>query len=106
MMIIKNKEKREEKKQQKELKKKIIETRAKELNCKLENKDGKREVAVLTWKGKTLGEYLGSGLLSPTLNKSRHSLFNIEQLERVIEKQLQQKHLLYMKDAHFGVLVV
>ena len=86
MMMIKNKEKREEKKQQKELKKKIIETRAKELNCKLENKDGKGEVAVLTWKGKTVGEYLGPGLLSPTLNKFRHNLFNIEQLERVIEK--------------------
>ena len=55
MMMIKNKEKREEKKQQ--LKKKIIETRAKELNCKLENKDGKGEVAVLTRNGKTVGEF-------------------------------------------------
>ena len=104
MMMIKNKEKREEKKQQ--LKKKIIETRAKELNCKLENIDGKGEVAVSTWNGKTVGEYLGPGLLSPTLNKFRHNLFNIEQLERMTKKQLQQKHLLYMKDDHFGVLVV
>ena len=85
-MMIKNKEKREEKKQQKELKKEIIETRAKELNCKTENKEGKGEVTVLTLKGKTVGEYLGSGLLSPTFIKFRHNLFNIEQLERVIEK--------------------
>ena len=86
MMMIKNKEQREEKKQQLEMKKKIIEMRSKELNCKLENKNGKGEVPVLTWKGKTVGEYLGPGLLSPTLNKFRHNLFNIEQLERVIEK--------------------
>jgi len=85
--MIKNKEKREEKKQQKELKKKIIETRAKELNCKLENKDEKGKVQVLTWKGKTVGEYLGPGLLSHTLNKFRHNLFNIEQLERMFEKE-------------------
>ena len=57
--MIKNKEQREEKK---ELKKKKIETTAKELNCKLENKSGKGEVSVITWNGKTLGEYLVPGL--------------------------------------------
>ena len=58
MVMLKIKEQREEKKQQMELKKKIIETRSKELNCKSENKDGKGEEPVLTWNGKTVGEYL------------------------------------------------
>ena len=31
-------------------------------------------------------EYLRPGILAPTLNKFRHNLFKIEQLEHVIEK--------------------
>ena len=75
-----------EKKEQKEYEQKILKLRSKELNSKLELKEGKGEVQVLQWKGKTVGEYIGPGLIGPTLNNFRHSLFYLEQIQRLFEK--------------------
>ena len=81
MKIEQNQEKRD-KKEQKEYEQKILKLRSKELNSKFELKEGKGEVQVLQWKGKTIGEYIGPGLIGPTINKFRHNLFDLEQIQR------------------------
>ena len=63
-----NQEKRAKKKEQKEYEQKILKLRSKELNSKFELKEGKGGVQLLQWKGKTVGEYIGPGLIGPTLN--------------------------------------
>ena len=52
MKMEQNQEKRAEKKEQKEYEQQILKLRSKELNSKLEFKEGKGEVQVLQWKGK------------------------------------------------------
>ena len=76
MKMEQSQKKREEKMEQKQYEKKILEVRIKELNSKLEEKEGKGEVQVLQWKGNTIGEYKGSGLIGPILVKFRRSLFD------------------------------
>ena len=82
-----------EKKEQKEYEQKIIKLRAKELNSKFELKEGKGEVQVLLLKGKTVGEYINPGLIGPTLNNFRHNLFDLEQIQRLVEKATPAKSL-------------
>ena len=72
------------KKEQKEYEQKILKLRSKELNSKFELKEGKGEVQVLQWKGKTIGEYIGPGLIGPTINKFRYNLFDLEQIQRLV----------------------
>ena len=88
-----NKEKRIRKKEQKDYELKILELRARELNSKLEPKEGKGEVQVLTWKGTTIGEYVGPGLLGPVLEKFRSNRFDFEQINRLLEKAVPVKSL-------------
>ena len=85
--------KKEWKKEQKEYEQKILKLRSKELNSKFELKEGKGEVQVLQWKGKTIGEYIGPGLIGPTINKFRHNLFDLEQIQRLVEKAIPAKSL-------------
>ena len=54
MKMEQNQKKREQKMEQKQYEKKILEIRIKELNSKLEEKEGNGEVQVLQWKGKQL----------------------------------------------------
>ena len=93
MKMEQNQEKRAEKKEQKEYEQKILKLRSKELNSKLKLKEGKGEVQVLQWKGKTVGEYIGPGLIGPTLNNFRHNLFDLEQIQRLVEKATPAKSL-------------
>ena len=79
MKMEQNQEKRAKKKQ-KEYGQKILKLRSKELNSKLELKEGKGEVHVLQWKGETVSEYIGSGLIGSIFDKFRHNLFNLEQI--------------------------
>ena len=81
------------KKEQKEYEQKILKLRSKELNSKFELKEGKGEVQVLQWKGKTVGEYICPGLIGPTLNNFRHNLFDLEQIQRLVEKATPTKRL-------------
>ena len=71
MKMEQNQEKRAKKKEQKEYEQKILKLRTKELNSKFELKEGKGEVQVLQWKGKTVGEYIGP-----------YNLFGLEQIHR------------------------
>ena len=68
------------------MKKKILDLRAKELGAKLENKKEKGDIQVLTWNGKSIGRYTGPGLLGPTLDKFRSNQFELEQINRLLEK--------------------
>ena len=77
---------REKKKEQKLYEKKILQLRVKELNSKYEKKEGKGEVQVLQWKGNTIGEYQGLGLIGPILKKFRRNLFDLDQINRLLEK--------------------
>ena len=81
MKMEQNQEKRAEKKEQKEYEQKILKLRLKELNSKLELKEEKGEVQVLQWKGKIVREYIGPGLIGPILDKFRHNLFDLEQIQ-------------------------
>ena len=72
------------KKEQKEYEQKILKLRSNELNSKLEIKEGKGEVHVLQWKGETVSEYIGSGLIGSIFDKFRHNLFNLEQIQRLV----------------------
>ena len=49
-------------------------------------KEGKGDIQVLIYKGTTAGEYIGPGLLGPTLTKIRQNTFNYEQLNVLVEK--------------------
>ena len=49
-------------------------------------KEGKGEVQVLQWKGNTIGEYQGPGLIGPILEKFRRNLFDLDQINRLLEK--------------------
>ena len=91
MKMEQNQEKRAKKKEQKEYEQKILKLRSKELNSKFELKEGKGEVQVLQWKGKTFGEYIDPGLIRPTLNNFRHNLFDLEQIQRLVEKATPRK---------------
>ena len=93
MKMEQNQEKRAEKKEQKEYEQKILKLRSKELNSKLEFKEGKGEVQVLQWKGKTVGEYIVPGIIGPILDKFRHNLFDLEQIHRLVEKATPAKSL-------------
>ena len=68
-------QKRKKKKEHKELQKKILRLSSKGLNSKFEPKNGKGEVQVITWKGITIGEYKGPGLLGTSLEKFRKGRF-------------------------------
>ena len=92
-----NQEKRKLKKEQKELEEKILMLRGKELNSKLEPKNGKGELQVLTWKGISIGEYKGPGLLGPTLEKFWESRFDYEQINRLLDKEKKKKSLQLFK---------
>ena len=81
------------KKEQKEYEQKILLLRSKKLNSKLELKEGKGEVQVLQWKGKTVGENIGPALIGPILDKFRHNLFDLEQIQRLVEKATPAKSL-------------
>ena len=93
MKMEQNQKKREQKMEQKQYEKKILEIRIKELNSKLEEKEGKGEVQVLQWKGKTIGEYKGPGLIRPILEKFRRNLFDFEQINRLLDKATPVKSL-------------
>ena len=93
MKMQENKEKRKEKQEQKEYEIKIQNLRAKELGAKLENKNEKGDTQVLTWNGKTIGKYTGPGLLGPTIDKFRSNRFEIEQINRLLEKAVPVKSL-------------
>ena len=88
-----NQEKRKKKKELKELEKKILSLRAKEPNSKMESKNRKGEVQVITWKGITIGEYTGPGLLGPTLEKFRKDRFDFEQINGLLDKASPVKSL-------------
>ena len=93
MKIQENKEKRKEKQEQKEYEIKILNLRAKELGAKLENKKEKGDIQVLTWNGKSIGRYTGPGLLGPTIDKFRSNRFELEQINRLLEKAVPVKSL-------------
>ena len=63
MKIEQNQEKKSKKKEQKEYEQKILKLRSKELNSKFELKEGKGGIHILQWKGKTIGKYIGPGLI-------------------------------------------
>ena len=86
MKMEQNQMNREKKKEQKQYEKKILQLRVKELNSKYEKKEGKGEVQVLQWKGNTIGEYQGPGLIGPILEKFRRNLFDLDQINRLLEK--------------------
>lgn len=86
MKMKQNKEKRENRQEEKEYQLKVLKLRAKDAGCKLERKDEKGDIQVLTYKGKKVGEYIGPGLLGPTLAKIRQNTFNFEQLNVLVEK--------------------
>ncbi len=86
-------QKRKKKKEHKELQKKILRLRSKGLNSKFEPKNGKGEVQVITWKGITIGEYKGPGLLGPSLEKFRKGRFDFEQINRLLDKASPVKSL-------------
>ena len=75
------------------MKKKILDLRAKELGAKLENKKEKGDIQVLTWNGKSIGRYTGPGLLGQTIDKFRNSPFELEQLNRLLEKAVPVRSL-------------
>ena len=93
MKMQENKEKRKEKQEQKEYEKKILNLRAKELGAKLENKKEKGDIQVLTWNGKSIGRYTGPGLLGPTIDKFRSNRFELEQINRLLEKAVPVRSL-------------
>ena len=63
------------------------------VNSKLEPKNGKGEVQVITWKGITIGEYAGHGLLGHTLEKFRKGRFDFGQIKRLLDKASSVKSL-------------
>ena len=93
MKMEQSQKKREEKMEQKQYEKKILEVRIKELNSKLEEKEGKGEVQVLQWNGNTIGEYKGPGLIGPILEKFRRNLFDFDQINWLIDKATPVKSL-------------
>ena len=40
----------------------------------------------MQWKGNTIGEYQGPGLIGPILEKFRRNLFDLDQINRLLEK--------------------
>ena len=49
-------------------------------------KEGKGDIQVLIYKGTTVGEYIGPGLLGSTLAKIMQNTFNFEQFNVLVEK--------------------
>ena len=47
----------------------------------------------MQWKGKTIGEYKGPGLIRPILDKFRSNLFDLEQINRLLDKATPVKSL-------------
>ena len=60
---------------------------------KLENKKEKGDIQVLIENGKSIGRYTGPGLLGPTIDKFRSNRFEIEQINRLLEKAVTVKSL-------------
>ena len=52
----------------------------------LEEKEGKGEVQAVQWKMNTIGEYKGSALIGPILEKFCRNLFDFEQINWLLEK--------------------
>ena len=77
---------RKKKEEIKECQLKIMKNRAQYSSCKLKKVEGKGEVQWLFWKDKEIGEYIGPGLLGPTLVKFRHNLFKWEQIHMLVER--------------------
>ena len=77
---------RKKKEEIKECQLKIMKNRAQYSRCKLKKVEGKGEVQWLFWKDKEIGEYIGPGLLGPTLVKFRHNLFKLEQIHMLVER--------------------
>ena len=77
---------RKKKEETKEIQLKVLKDRAQYSSCKLKNVEGKGEVQWLFWKEKEIGEYIGPGLLAPTLVKFRHNLFKWEQIHMLVER--------------------
>ena len=77
---------RKKKEEIKECQLKIMKNRAQYSSCKLKKVEGKGEVQWLFWKDKEIGEYIGPGLLGPTLVKFQHNLFKWEQIHKLVER--------------------
>lgn len=53
---------------------------------KLEAKPGKWDVQVIIWKGITVAEYIGPGLLGPTIEKFLLNMFDMQQINQLLKK--------------------
>lgn len=66
----------------------IFKLRAEQLKFQLEKKDGKGQVMVAKYQGKTIGEYIGPGLPSPAMEKLKANKFNWKLINKLAERAI------------------